>query len=272
LNVVDGAGGNVLESGDGGASWQNMAARQTYYRLYGTYTTPGPSYNITRNYVRQVRIQLRAGTQSNARIDASVALDNLPELLSNYWRLDFDHIPTTLDADGNGVLDWVTTGGAAFATGSLSGGIWNASGAIESRPLNDFINVTTVEVACRNTSVGGNGAVVRINADRQSSLHAPIFTSLQLQSDGTQTLTLHGKNTGGNVLLFSRQRLPNEFIRIRLTIDPTNNIVNLLINGEDQGTFTYPTLAPVTNDAFLTMFADISAAQFDYAELRVATQ
>jgi hypothetical protein len=98
------------------------------------------------------------------------------------------------------------------------------------------------------------------------------MTHLQLQADGTQTLTLYGKTSDSTpVALFSRPRLPNEFIRIRLTIVPANNLVNLQINGEDQGTFTYFTYAPSTTDRFLTLYADASTAQFDYAELRVAT-
>ncbi|MEX2316416.1 MAG: hypothetical protein WD669_04640 [Pirellulales bacterium] len=271
LQLTDTAAGGVLESSDTAATWQYMPSRQMYYRLYGTYTTPGSSYDVTRTYVRQVRVVLRAGSQSAARIDASIPLDNTPELFSNYWRLDFDANPTSVDADGSGAVDWATTGGGAFATGNLAGGVWTASGAIETRPLNDFIKVTTVEVGCRNTTVGGNGAVVRINADRQSGLHAPLFTYLQRQSDGTQTLTLYGKSSdSANVQLFKIQRLPSDFVRIRLTIDPANNIVNLQLNGEDQGTFTYPTYAPSTTDRFLTMFADTSAAQFDYAEVRVA--
>jgi hypothetical protein len=226
---------------------------------------------VTRTYVPQVRVVLRAGNQAAARIDASIPLDNTPELLSNHWRLDFDSNPTSVDADGSGAVDWATTGGGPFSAGGLSGGVWTASGAIETRPLNDFIKVTTVEVACRNTTVGGNGAVVRINADRQGGLHAPLFTYLQRQSDGTQTLTLYGKSSdAANVQLYRIQKLPSDFIRIRLTIDPANNIVNLQLNGEDQGTFAYPTYAPTTSDRFLTMFADTSTAQFDFAEVRVA--
>ncbi len=268
LLVTDGAGsGGVLESSDGGATWSYTTDRQTYYRLFGTYTTPGASYDVTRTYVRQVRLLLRSGGDTSAHIDTGVPLDNLPELLSNYWRLDFDNNPTNLDADADGVLDWAKTG-TPFVAGDLSAGIWTATGTLETRPLNDFIRVTTVDVSCRNTSLGGNGAVVRINADRQSGLFAPVFTYLQLQADGTQTLSLYGSNSSSNVLLFSRPRLPNALTRIRLTIDPANNIVNLQINGEDQGTFTYPTFAPSANDGYVTIYADTGSAQFDYAEVR----
>ena len=152
-------------------------------------------------------------------------------------------------------------------------GVWTATGAIETRPLADFTTTTTVEVRCRNTSVGGNGAVVRINADRQGGQYAPLLVYVQRQSDGTQTLTLNGKTSdAATKQLFSRTKLPSGFVRFRLTILPQNNVVNLQINDEDQGTYTYPTYAPSsTTDRYLTLFADTSAAEFDYVDARVGT-
>ena len=47
--------------------------------------------------------------------------------------------------------------------------------------------------------------------------------------------------------------------------------MNLAINDEDQGTFTYPTYAPSsTTDRFLTLYGDTSQAEFDYVDVRVA--
>src|SRR5207245_1504877 len=111
--------GGVLETDDAGASWQLMSTRQIYYRLYGTYTTPGTSYNVTRNYVSYVRLALQSGTLSSSRIDTSIPLRNSPELLATYWRTDFDRNPTTTDANNDSTADWAVTGGAAFDTTKL---------------------------------------------------------------------------------------------------------------------------------------------------------
>ena len=86
-------------------------------------------------------------------------------------------------------------------------------------------------------------AVVAIYADRQNGIYGPILVYVQKQSDGTQTLTLNGK-TSDTVTkqLFSRSRLSSGFVRFRVTIVPQSDVVNLQINDEDQGTFTYPTI------------------------------
>jgi hypothetical protein len=261
----------INDSTDAGASWQYQSSRQMWGRIYGTYTTPSSSYNVTRNYVSAVGIALQMGSQGYARVDASAPLRNLPELLSTYWRTDFDRSPTATNGNGDTVADWAVTGGGTFDTTKLASGVWTATGGIETRPLADFTTTTTVEVRCRNTTVGGNGAVCRIFADRQGGQYAPILVYLQRQSDGTQTLTLSGKTSDAlTTALFTRARLSGNFVRYKLTILPSNNLVNLQINGEDQGTYTYPTYTPSgATDRYLTLTTDTSGSEFDYVDVRV---
>jgi hypothetical protein len=274
------AASSVNVSSDAGASWQyntytdsNNAVHtpiQVFYRLYGTYTKPGTATNVTRNYATRVSVVLQTGTTTDSRVDASVPLENTPELLTAYWRADFDSDPTALDLTRDGTLDWKMSSGAAFSGATLVGGVWRPNGALQTQPVNNFTNVTTVEARCRNTSVGGNGAVLQIGSDWAAGLHGPLFFRLQLQPDSTQVLTLYGKSDDNtNVSLVQRTHLSNGFQRIRLTILPSSNVVNLQINDEDQGTFTYPTYAPTADDRFVTMYNDTSNAEFDYVEVRV---
>lgn len=265
------AASGTNDTTDGGATWTFTGTRQIYGRIYGTYTTPGTSYNVTRNFVSSIRIALQSGSQTNARIDASAPLRNLPELLTTYWRADFDRNPTATNSNGDAVSDWALTGGGSFDTTKLVGGVWDATGAIETRPLADFTTTTIVEARCRNTSTGGNGAVLAIYVDRQGGQYAPLLVYLQRQADGTQTLTLNGKTADAvTKKLFSRANLPSGFVRYRLTVLPANNLVNLTINDEDQGTYTYPTYSPSSSsDRYLALSADTSAAEFDYVDARV---
>lgn len=273
VRVNDSLPTGVLESNDSGGSWQYNSTRQLYGQIYGTYTTPGPTYNVTRNHVTDVQLVLQSGEKSHARIDAAIPLLNRPELLSAYWRADFDRNPTTTNANGDSSADWVVTGGGSFNPAAIINGIWYAAGALETRPLNDFTTTTIVDVRCRNTTVGGNGAVICVNADRQGGQYAPLLVYVQRQSDDTQTLTLHGRTSDSTTnQLFTRPQLTDAFIRVRLMILPQNNLVNLQINGEDQGTYTYSTYAPSSStDRFVTLYGDSSLAEFDYVDVRVAT-
>src|SRR5262249_61791881 len=129
----------------------------------------------------------------------------------------------------------------------------------------------TVETRCRNTSVGGNGAVVQINGDRQSGVYGPLFLYVQLQSDGSQTATLSGRtNDTTYVQLYQTKSLPSGFLRFRITVVPQYHVVNLQINDEDQGTFAYNTYTPSSSDGYVTAYANTSNAEFDYLETRVS--
>jgi hypothetical protein len=266
-----GATTGVSESTDAGANWTYTAGQRMFYRVYGTFTSPAASVPVTRTFATRLGIALQSGDAAHSRIDTSVALLNRPELLSAYWRADFDGSPTALDLTRDGTSDWTVAGGGSFNNGSLASGIWQANASLESRPKNDFITVTTVDVRCRNTSVGGNGAELKIQVDRQAGLHAPLIVRVQRQADGSQTLTLFGKsNSSTEVKLFERRRLNSDFVRYRLTILPASNLVNITINDQDEGTYVYSTFAPSGDDRFLTFCANTSNAEYDYVELRVA--
>jgi len=196
----------------------------------------------------------------------------MPEFLSAYWRTDFDRDPTATDMNGDAVADWALAGGATFDEATLINGIWYANASLETRPLNDFTQTTIVEVCCRNATVGGDGVVVRINADRQLGVYAPIIVHVQRLNDDTQTLTLYGRTSdAAKKRLFARSHLTTDFVRFRLTIVPQHDLVNLTINDEDQGSFIYPTYVPSsTTDRYLTLYPDTSLAEFDYVDVRVA--
>ena len=125
LLTDDNAVTSVHESSDAGATWQYMPMRRTYYRIYGTYTSPGTTYNVTPQ-LRHARQRGSASRQqpSIRAINASVPLVNTPELLSAYWRTDFDANPTTLDVTRDGTNDWTMASGtfnvATLVDGSLA--------------------------------------------------------------------------------------------------------------------------------------------------------
>ena len=269
---TDSTPSGVFESNDGGATWQlHEHAADVLPLAWHVHAARHEPRSHAGTYVSHVQLTLQSGGQSHARVDTSVPLVNLPGELScvlanrlrprpHEHRLEWRRIHRL----GNGRR------GASFDSAKLIGGVWHAIGALETRPLNDFTKTTIVEVRCRNTSVGGNGAVVQISADRQSGLHAPLTVIVKLQADGTQTLTLLGKTSdSSSVTLFSYPRLSNDFVSFRLTIVPHLDLVNVHINDEDQGTYTYPVYVPSTRDRYVTLYADASLAEFDYVDVRV---
>jgi hypothetical protein len=276
------APGSAFESVDGGASWRHWKEGGNYAqigaRVYGTYIVPGPSsYNVTRKFIPRVRIALQADELSHSRVESGIELVNRPELLSAYWRADFTGDPTSdapaaidptaADANGDDADDWEMGAAGTFDVNNLAAGVWTVAGQLETRPGNDFTGVTIVTVCCRG------GATLRLNADRQDGLYAPLTLSVASQGNGTQRLALEGESSAGWKTLCAVADLEGDpssddsLIQVRLMIVPAHDLVNLCVNGIDQGTFTYPTYGPASTDRFLSLSGD--ASQFDYVEVRV---
>jgi hypothetical protein len=230
-------------------------------------------------------LRLQTGMAAHSRIDASIPLLARPEKLSAYWRTDFDANPTTIDADGSGEMDgddilepdWVASNGATFTSsgpGQMANGTWLANGQLRTNPPNDFTNITTIEVRCKNMDSSLPVDVLQINADRQAGTYAPLIVRMQRRSDGSQTLSLLGNSTAtplsaqaGSLLSTSTvDNLVDDYVRFRLNVIPATNTVILQINGIDVGTFTYVPHGPASADRFVKIGG---GAKFDYVEVRV---
>jgi len=263
-------GTDLVTSNHAGTDWTHNGLGSLLYYLYGKAATPGANQSITRAYMTGVRLALRVGADTAARLDATACLPNAPEVLSAVWEAEFDTDPTTLDFNADGGGDWTRTDGQPFNTASLSQGVWHADSPLNTRPTNDFTGLTTAELRLRNTSVGGNGAVFSINADWSGGTFAQLYAYLQLQVDGTQTLSVYSKRDSSTpVRLMAVTGLPADFVTLRLLIDPTPNTVNVHINGTEKGTYTYYTFAQTGSDRFASVQASGSAADFDYVHIHV---
>ncbi|MCG8404543.1 MAG: prepilin-type N-terminal cleavage/methylation domain-containing protein [Phycisphaerales bacterium] len=252
-----------------GATWSFEETKNMVYSIYGTSLAPGPPQTARRRYLTAVRVALQiGGDASTGSVSATPAL-NRPELLEAFWELDFNTAPT-IDHNGDAQPDWsVRTGN--FNADSLNAGVWNADTILDTKPNNDFSELTTVNVRFRNTSQGGNGAVFQMNADwTGGSSCAPLFALARLQSDGTQTLSVNHYESGGAVPLIEIPGLPAGFITLRLLIDPDLDTANVNVNGLDVGTYLYNTVSPPNSDRFATIRRSGSNAEFDFVSVRVS--
>jgi hypothetical protein len=260
----------LLQSMAQEAGWYIAADQALRFKIYGTYMYPGPTQTATRSYVASVGISLQAGDDPASKVFITARTLNLPELLSGMWETDFDDDPT-LDHNGDGDPDWALRDGGTFDPAGLVGGRWQLDASLVTSPANDFTTLTTAEVSFRNTNLGGQGAVFWINAHWLASQCASIVAYLQLQIDGTQTLTVcHLQDELTIEPLVTVRGLPSGLVDLRLLIDPALGTVNIQVDEQDQGTYVYSRYTSSHNDRFASLLATGSAAEFDYVSIRVA--
>jgi len=268
------SGGVVLADAgwiEGDPDWKSIVTdKALLFYIYGTYTTAGVTQTATRHYVTGVRIALGASADASRRVVTTIQTLNEPELLSGLWETGFDTNPTG-DLNGDGVGDWQVSGGGPFDTASLSGGVWSADGVLETRPDCDFDRLTTVEVRFRDTVLAGATPGIWINADWSNGTCAPLLATLELQLDGTQTLTVyHSLDVATKQTLLTVPGLPADFVTLRLLIVPDSDTVNIKVNGQERGSFVYNTIVPLLDQRFVAIGTTGAGAEFDSVSIRIS--
>lgn len=266
----DSSGGtDRLITSNAGSSWTRDTTRSLNYRAYGAVSTPGPDQTITRQYVTAVRVALQAGADATSQVTASARALNTPEVLAGYWEADFSANPTVLDVNADGVGDWVRRDGQAFVEATLSGGVWDVDNTLDSQPNCDFTALTTIDLRLRNMSTTGNPVVFSLNADWVGSSVAPLLIRLQRRADGTQTLQVYGQTDAATEVKLAQAEGLQDFLSLRLLIDPGRNSVNIRVNGIEVGTFAYYTFTAASYNHFASLLANTTGLDVDYVRIRV---
>jgi hypothetical protein len=163
-------------------------------------------------------------------------------------------------------------GGSDFETSNLSDGVWTASGVLDTSGKCNFDRPTICELRFQAASTQGGGAMFWINADASTSdgKFAPIFLRLVLEADGTQTLRLYNKTSNSTATVLKKiGSLPARMIDVRLVIDPDVDAVNLRVEGEDCGTFSYTRISPSFDNRFASVLSGGAVARFDSVRISV---
>ncbi len=268
---LDSAGGSgLLITDDAGVTWTHNGSKALQYYVYGTITQPGPDQAVTRQHLTSVRLALEAGDADTALpIETSARTANLPEVLTTVWEADFSGDPTAIDIDQDTTPDWAMNDAGAFVPATLAGGVWRIDRAMNTNPVNKFLEVTALDVRFRDTTSGTDGAGVWMNIDRTGTTHGAIYAHIKLEADNTQTLTVQTKpNTFSFQTLYTQTGLPSGFVDLTLLVDPGADTVHIKINGQESGTFSYPRYTG-NNDEFIQLRRVGDGAEFDHVRIRV---
>jgi hypothetical protein len=260
----------LQKTSNSGTSWSYDSGKCLVSRLYGKQIRSGGTESLNSTYLTSLDISLRM-TSTLPTLRSNVAMLNHPELLSGKWELKFDQNPTATDVNGDGAGDWVVHGGGSFNMATLVGGVWLTSGTqLNTYPGNDFSKTTIVDVKFQNTSVGGNGATLTMNALRSGSTCAPLLAYLKKQADGTQTLTLSTKfNDFLPKTLLNITGLANQPVLLHLIIDPATSSVAVSVNDVQHGNYALTPFTSADGSRVASIGTNVSNAEFSYARIRV---
>ena len=141
---------------------------------------------------------------------------------------------------------------------------------LDTCPSESLNGLITAQARFKSTSTAGEGVLFCVRAEQDGGYRSVIFSYLLLQPDGTQMLTVKHKTADSSkVALVTVPDLPNDFVTLRLLIDPSRDTVNVRVNGEDEGTYYYDAFVSAGDSTLATLKTVDSAGEFDYARIRV---
>jgi len=176
------------------------------------------------------------------------------------WELDFYTDPTTQN------WDYIRNEEVTFDTSKLSNGVWKASNwdLLDTTPDFAFNQPTSMKVKMKNTSIGGKGAVAWINVESTNEGTTALYLSLMLEENGTQTLKL----MNSDVELAGFTGLYDGMVEIFLSVETETDTVKIWIENVYKGSFHYTRKTWETPNAFATILAWGSTAEFEYIKIQ----
>ncbi|MEX0887238.1 MAG: hypothetical protein WD009_12460 [Phycisphaeraceae bacterium] len=254
-------------SGEGGWNYDDSA--ELRYELYGIPMMRGPTQTASREYLHRVRVQLDPGGDSLRSLHGGVSLPTRPAVLTGVWELDFTRNPRLVDFNGDGTRDWEVATGEGFRMSQLTGGIWYADQEIRAEPVMTFNELTEIHVRMRHASNDSTlGPAVRIHAHWSGGQTAPL--DAYVYGDGVRQRFVLENGPAGQLVDVADLPLL-DFVDVRLLIDPAYGTVNVRINGEDRGSYTYQRTGTVGLSPGLTLRGreNHPSAEFAFARVRV---
>ncbi len=232
--------GGLLGGGSDSEWTMYSSSRELFYRLYGTYTTPGPVESVTHHFMTSATLFLSATGDTDIDMDTTVNLVNRPQLVHSIWEAEFATDPTLHDINADGIGDWVISPAGAFPTGNLAGGVWDARTAIKTNPPKDMPGVVIGEIRWRCTDLSQPGASWTLNFDQAGGVQGNVTIRIARPNASEQSLAMTTSDGAGTTnVLVSMGGLPLEMFEVRVLIDPASDSVALQIDGVEVGAYLY---------------------------------
>jgi hypothetical protein len=184
------------------------------------------------------------------------------------WTADFSADPTTLNLNGDPVVDWRIREGGGFP-GQLADGVWTIepTATLDTQPKTDFNRRMRATARMRNTAMGTRGVMLALNVDYSPMTFMPLYLEVRLDGDH-QIATLFGRDPTAEIVIATFADLGTGMIDVLIDIDPMQN--TLVVNvGAASSTHVYRPIPRNTNDDRYASLIAYSAGEFDDVRVEV---
>ena len=262
--TVSSSGLDLAVSHSGGATWE-QDNKMVAFAVEGELRTTNTDLTVTRSRYTFANLTVQVSDRREAQLTTATSITNRPLKIENQWEAKFDREPATIDLDGDGEADWVTTG---FNPAQLSGGVWNApkgSPILQTAGTHQFSGEVEVQLAYHVVGPEtDNGLTFGIPWKRDGGKSFGVLLQAGRTASGDQTLRLFNGSSANDGILTVIRDLPDRMIRIRLLFVASSQVV-LWIDGDYFG--SYPLGSAVWSQNFSSLRTVDSSAKIDLLDI-----
>jgi hypothetical protein len=209
-----------------------------------------------------------AGADAGSTVDAAP----LPCANKRVWSADFTADPTTLNLNGDPVVDWRIREGGGLP-GVLADGVWSIGGAptvsLDTQPKAEFNRRLRATARMRNIAMGTRGVVLALNVDYSPMTYMPLYLEVRLDEEHErQSATLVAKDGAIDIVVATFVDLGTGMIDVVLDVDPMQNQLAVSVGAETATHVYTPIPRNMNDDRFATLVA-YSESEIDDARIEL---
>ncbi len=260
-----GSGSGMASTGNSGSTWSGVSNRSLFVSLVGTYVAPKTTAILDRTYTSSIGVELT--DTLGQTLSATTSLPNGCEVLTDWWRTEFESNPTTQDVNADGTADWSVVSGS-YADSDLTGGWLKATKSMSLGTSQDFTQPSEFAARLRITA-NGQEWYATIYADKAGGLGSKLTLRVDRMSDQIIRLRLYENWPFPATLLMDRS-LSLDTLELRCVVTPDKDVVTLYVNDALLGASGYSrlSLSLGTPTPFL-MYGTATSVLVDWVDVRV---
>ncbi|MBL8811340.1 MAG: prepilin-type N-terminal cleavage/methylation domain-containing protein [Planctomycetaceae bacterium] len=268
---ASGASG-MLTTDESATEWLRPSHnRSLLYRVYGMKRTKAHSdESVSVRRLMFANIRLATSALVAQPLHAGAELMNRPFDTTHKALTNFSNWSLTDDSNSDGSVDWNVSATSSPSTSTVASGLWTASS--QSLQLNGSIaagSTVQTHVVCRDTSSATGGIQIRMAVPTTSSSSSvSSLLMLELQSDGSQTLTVY-EEASTNVYAKAAQyrSLVSGLQDIHCVMNTSSQTLHVWVNGVWMGAHRIGLISSPSVTATVQIQAGASSCEFDACEV-----
>lgn len=262
----------MLTTDESASEWLRPAStRSLMYRVFGIKRSKSHAdESIAIPRLTMASLRLATTALAATPLHAGVDLVNRPFDTTHRALTNFSDWSLTDDSNSDGTADWTMSTTSSTSSSSVASGLWTASN--RALTLNGTIpagSTVLSRLACRDTSSNAGGVQIRVSVPASGvSTHVSSLLSLELQSDGTQTLAVFEETSSGVPgRLAVYPQLSSELQDIHCVMNTASQTLHVWVNGVWMGAHRISLIASPLVTATVQVQAGAGNCEFDRCEV-----